>query len=141
MAGPEGQIVITKFANGVPYIKQLGKMVQNRAQNEGFIRTLLGRRCRFPIHPETGKMEWGHKGLNRLIQGGAADQTKLAMVQADAAGIRMQLQVHDEIDLTIWSMAEAKQLEEIMVNAIPLNVPTLCDIEVGPTWGEIKAAA
>jgi DNA polymerase I-like protein with 3'-5' exonuclease and polymerase domains len=53
----------------------------------------------------------------------------------------VQLQVHDELDLTIWSSREAKQLNEIMVHAVELNVPTVCDIEVGPTWGEIGIAA
>lgn len=141
MAGPEGQAILTKFDEGVPYIKALAKMVQKKAQRRGYVLTLLGRRCRFPIHPETGKLEYAHTGLNRLIQGSSADQTKLAMVIADDAGIRMQLQVHDELDLTIWDMKEARELNEIMVHAIELNVPTVVDIEVGPNWGEIKAAA
>lgn len=137
MAGPEGQVILNKFDRGVPYVKQLAKMVQNRAYKKGFITTLLGRRRRFPIHPETGKLWDGHKALNNLIQGGAADQTKLAMVLADEAGVRLQLQVHDELDLTIWDRKEAALLEEIMVAAIPLNVPTLVDIETGANWGTI----
>lgn len=141
VAGDEGQMLLDRFNARVPYVKQLQKMVQVKAQKMGYIKTLLGRRCRFPINPETGKLEWAHKGLNRLIQGGSADQTKLAMVLADAAGIRLQLQVHDELDLTVWDMKEAHQLNEIMAHAIELNVPTRCDIEVGPTWGEIKEAA
>jgi DNA polymerase I-like protein with 3'-5' exonuclease and polymerase domains len=141
MAGPEGEVILTKFDEGVPYVKQLAKMVQKKAQKVGYIVTLLGRRCRFPIHPETGKLEYAHTGLNRLIQGSSADQTKLAMVTADDAGTRMQLQVHDELDLTIWDLKEAQELNEIMVHAIELNVPTMCDIEVGPNWGELKAVA
>ena len=138
MAGDEGQQLLDRFNARVPYVKQLQGMVKTRAQRYGFIRTLLGRRCRFPIHPETGELEYAHKGLNRLIQGSAADQTKLAMVLADEAGVRMQLQVHDELDLTIWNRAEAELLNEIMVHAIELNVPTRCDIETGDTWGTIK---
>jgi DNA polymerase I-like protein with 3'-5' exonuclease and polymerase domains len=141
MAGPEGEKILAKFDDGVPYVRQLAKMVQKKAQNVGYVLTLMGRRCRFPIHPETGKLEYAHKGLNRLIQGSSADQTKMAMVLADDAGIRMQLQVHDEIDLTIWDMKEARELNEVMVHAIELNVPTCVDIEVGPNWGEIKAVA
>lgn len=138
MAGTKGQALLDRFKQRVPFVQQLQAMCKTKAQNVGFIKTLLGRRCRFPIHPETGRIEWAHKGLNRLIQGGAADQTKLAMVLADEAGIRLQLQVHDELDLTIWNPKEAQQLNEIMVNAIPLNVPTRCDIETGPTWGQIS---
>lgn len=138
MAGPEGQAILDAFAAGVPYVAQLTKKVQEKADRVGFIKTLSGRRCRFPRHPQTGELWGSHKALNRLIQGSAGDQTKRAMVLADQAGIRMQLQVHDEIDLTVWSRAEAQELEEIMVHAVELNVPTRCDIELGDTWGTIK---
>jgi len=138
VAGDEGQMLLDRFNARVPYVKALQTMVKKKAEKMGYILTLMGRRCRFPTNPETGKMEWAHKGLNRLIQGSAGDQTKMAMVLADDAGVRMQLQVHDEIDLTIWSDDEAKQLNEIMVGAIPLRVPTRCDIETGPDWGNIK---
>lgn len=139
IAGPEGAALIAKFNDMVPYVKELQRMVRNKAEKVDFITTLLGRRCRFPRNPQTGKLEWLHKGLNRLIQGSAADQTKMAMVLADEAGIRIQLAVHDEIDLTIWDIKEAEQLNEIMVSALPLNVPTRCDLETGPSWGEIEA--
>ncbi len=141
VAGEEGEALLQRFKVKVPYIKQLQKMVMTRAKNLGYIRTLLGRRRRFPIHPETGELFGGHKALNGLIQGGSADQTKMAMVLADEAGVRLQLQVHDELDLTIWSHREAEQLEEIMVHAVELNVPTVCDIEAGPDWGHIEAVA
>lgn len=137
MAAEEGQALLDRFNSRVPYVKQLQRMVQNKAQKEGFIKTLLGRRCRFPRHPQTGRIDWAHKGLNRLIQGGSADQTKEAMVLADAAGVRLQLQVHDELDLTVWDRKEAEQLREIMEHAVELQVPTRCDIEIGPDWGHI----
>lgn len=140
MAGPEGEAILAKFDNGVPYIKALAKMVQKKAHRRGYVLTLLGRRCRFPIHPETGKLEYAHTGLNRLIQGSSADQTKLAMVIADDAGIRMQLQVHDELNFTMYDRKEVDELAYIMEHAIELNVPTLVDIEIGPSWGEIRAA-
>ena len=63
------------------------------------------------------------------------------MVEAHEAGIRLQLQVHDELDLTVWSHDEARHLAEIMRNAVPCNVPHRCDIEVGPNWGQIEEIA
>jgi DNA polymerase I-like protein with 3'-5' exonuclease and polymerase domains len=138
MAGEEGQALLNRFRMRVPYVGQLQRMAKAKANRVGYIKTLLGRRCRFPRHPQTGRLEWAHKALNRLIQGSAADQTKMAMVLADEAGVRMQLQVHDEIDLTIWDRKEAEVLNEIMVDAIKLNVPTRCDIETGPDWGSIS---
>ena len=60
----------------------------------------------FPVD-DFGNFDWTHKALNRLIQGGSADQMKKAMIDADEAGIRLQLQVHDEVDFSARSMDEA----------------------------------
>ena len=123
------EVILKALAKGMPDVVP--------AWSGGDIYDVMG----VVIHPETGKLEYAHTGLNRLIQGSSADQTKLAMVIADDADIRMQLQVHDELDLTIWDIKEARELNEIMVHSVELNVPTICDIEVGPNWGELKAVA
>jgi len=137
VAGPEGQDLIEKFNKGLPYVKMLADAVEQAARKRGYIRTILGRRCRFEVGP-SGKPEFTYKALNRLIQGSSADQTKKAMVDADAAGIPLQLQVHDEFDLTIENHQQARDLAEIMRTAVPAKVPFQVDIEVGPSWGEIK---
>ena len=135
-AGPEGQKIIDKFAKGVPFVDALDAICKDAAARRGFIKTAAGRRCRFPRAPGGG-WEWTHKALNRLIQGSSGDQTKTAMVAADEAGCRIQLQVHDELDLSIWDRKEAETLAEIMRGALPCKVPAKVDIEVGPNWGEI----
>lgn len=137
VAGPEGQDLIDKFNKGLPYVKMLAGTVEEAARKRGYIRTILGRRCRFPIG-QGGKPEFTYKALNRLIQGSSADQTKKAMVDAADAGFELQLQVHDEFDLSIENHQQARDLAEIMRNAVPANVPFKVDIEVGPSWGEIK---
>ena len=76
--------------------------------------------------------------MNKLVQGSAADQTKMAMVIAHEAGIPLQLQVHDELDLTVSSPAEAHQLAAIMRDALPLVLPSRVDVEVGASWGEAE---
>jgi DNA polymerase I-like protein with 3'-5' exonuclease and polymerase domains len=141
VAGEEGQALLDRFNSRVPHVRALAKMAADKAERLGYITTLLGRRCRFPRHPDTDLIENGHKGLNRLIQGTSADQMKLAMVRADEAGIRLQLQIHDELDLTIWDPSEAEQLAEIMISAVPCNVPVLVDNEHGPNWGDLKGAS
>lgn len=138
VAGPEGQALLDRFDRGVPYVRALARLCRDVANERGYVTTKLGRRCRFPRHPDTHRVEWAHKALNRLIQGSSADQTKLAMVQAHREGIRLQLQVHDELDLTIWDRKEAEQLSEIMQTAVEGSVPFRVDIETGPNWGEIK---
>lgn len=134
-AGEEGQRIIDKFDSEAPFVKSIAKIVQRRAEQHGYIKTWSGRRCRFPAHPDGG-YEWTHKALNRLIQGCSADQTKMAMIAMEEAGMALQLQVHDEIDWTIGSRAEAEEGARIMREVIPLRVPMKVDVEIGPSWGE-----
>lgn len=136
-AGEEGQALLDRFNENAPYLKQLSYKAQDRAKLRGYVRTILGRRCRFERNAKGG-YDFVYKALNRLIQGSSADQMKKAMVDADDAGFWLQLQVHDELDLTIQSREEAVELSRIMVEAVPCRVPHRVDIEVGPSWGEIK---
>lgn len=137
-AGPEGQELLDQFDSKVPFIRDLSRRAEKVAKERGYIRTVLGRRCHFPAKADGFGYDWTHKALNRLIQGSSADQTKKAMVLAHEAGIELQLQVHDELDLTIRSRDEAEHLAQIMRSCVPCNVPHRVDIEVGPNWGEIK---
>lgn len=137
VAGPEAQAVLDQFDARVPYVRQLSKRCETRAKERGYLTTAFGRRCRFPAKPD-GTFDWTYKALNRLIQGGAADQTKAAMVAADEAGHLLQLQVHDELDLTVSGPEQAEQVAEIMRNVMPMLVPSRVDIEIGPSWGELK---
>lgn len=147
-AGDEAQALLDKFRKGVPFVKALMLKVEKKAGVRGWIRTIEGRRCRFPKLAKPRRVkglvyyyDWAHKGGNRLIQGSAGGQTKMAMVLADDAGIRLQLQVHDEVDFTFWSPSEPLECAEIMRNAVPCNVPHKVDIETGPNWGDIKTPA
>lgn len=135
VAGPEGKALLDKFDEGAPFVRMLSRRLQKSAERRGWIRTAGGRKCRFPRKAD-GSFDWAHKGLNRLIQGSSGDQTKAAMIAADAAGIALQLQVHDELDLTVSDRSEAEALAEVMRNALPCNVPAKVDIEMGPSWGE-----
>ena len=137
VAGDEGQALLDTFDQKAPYVRELALRAARRAERCGYITLIDGRRCRFPMR-STGGWDWTHKALNRLIQGTSAVQMKQAMVNADSVGIRLQLQVHDELDLTIWNPSEAFALEEVMLNAVECIVPHKVDIEMGPSWGEIK---
>jgi DNA polymerase I-like protein with 3'-5' exonuclease and polymerase domains len=139
VAGEEGQKLLTLFKERVPFLSELARRAENRAKARGFIKTVLGRHGRFPLKKDgSGSYDWTHLALNKLIQGSSADQMKKAMVDADDAGIRLQLQVHDELDLSFWHQHEIDHLAEIMVNAVPCNVPHKVDKETGPNWGEIS---
>jgi DNA polymerase I-like protein with 3'-5' exonuclease and polymerase domains len=157
----EADALIRKFHLNVPFLKGTVNAVMKRIDHQaanGTIRTLLGRKCRFPLWEP---MEWGvnkalpydeaiikygqrvkraftYKGLNKLIQGSAADQTKATMVALHKAGYRVLLQVHDEIALSVATKKEAEEAAQLMINAVKLEVPSRVDVEIGPSWGEAK---
>ena len=129
-----------------------------KADNVGFLRTLLGRKCRFDLweprafgihkalplwqaEKEYGrdlKRAWTYKALNRLIQGSSADMTKKAMVDLYEEGIVSHIQVHDELNCSIENSEQATRIKEVMETTVELKVPLKVDAEIGPSWGEIK---
>ena len=134
VAGDEGNNLIRRFDQKVPYVRALAKAVETRARRNGSIKTIRGRVCHFPPG-EKGGFEWTHKALNRLIQGSSADQTKKALVLLFKEGFTPLAQVHDEICLSVKNEEEARAAAEIMENAIPLRIPSVVDVEIGESWG------
>ena len=150
--------VFRQYHFTVPFVKDLTDTTMRRASDKGFIRTIKGRKCRFDlwepdsfgIHKalpkEQAELEygginrikraWTYKALNRLIQGSAADQTKMAMVKLYREGFLPMIQVHDELDISFSSEEEKKKIIEVMEHAIELRVPSKVDAEIGPSWGE-----
>ena len=154
----EASELIKTFHQKVPFLRSTVDAVTRRIEHRGSggaIRTLLGRKCRFPLWEP---IEWGinkalpfeeasikygprikramtYKGLNRLIQGSAADQTKKAMVELHKAGFDLLLSVHDELALSVNKREEAEEAAHIMANAVQLEVPSVVDVEIGETWG------
>ena len=135
VAGEEGQKIIDKFDDELPFVHMLAKECEGRAKKMGFIRTIGGRHCHFP-RDNTGQFDWTYKALNRLIQGSSADQTKRALVEVEKAGHFLQLQVHDELCLSVENTEEAEQVAEIMRSCMPINVPSKVDVEIGKSWGD-----
>jgi DNA polymerase I-like protein with 3'-5' exonuclease and polymerase domains len=131
VAGPEGRAFLKEFNAKVPFLGEIKDMVEKVAWNRRYIQTILGRH----IHYTPGQgME--RKALNNLIQGSAADQTKLAMVLIDEADIRIQLQIHDELCTTVYEDNTAKDMALIMTECVKLVVPSKVDIEIGMSWGD-----
>lgn len=133
-AGLEGQRLLDTFDAKVPFVRRLAKACEARAKATGYVVTLSGRRCRFP-RDKDGNYDWTHKGLNRLIQGSSADQTKMAMAALDAEGFDMILQVHDEVALSVKDRKEAEAAALIMKTCAPLELPSKVDVEIGKSWG------
>tara|TARA_R100001443_G_scaffold75017_1_gene82583 strand:- start:149 stop:463 length:315 start_codon:yes stop_codon:yes gene_type:complete len=91
-------------------------------------------------HGETTRLKraYTYKALNRLIQASAADMTKQAMVNLYKQGLVPLIQIHDEIAMSVKSESDAKNVANIMETAVELEVPNLCDVEIGPSWGEAR---
>ena len=142
----------------VPFVKQLIYQTMDRAQQRGWIRTILGRKCRFDMcepatfgmhKPQTfeeASLEHGsrnikraftYKALNKLIQGSAADMTKKAMVELRKEGLLPMIQLHDELNISFKTKEESDKIKEIMENCVPLKVPNKVDFEQGNCWGDI----
>jgi DNA polymerase I-like protein with 3'-5' exonuclease and polymerase domains len=79
-----------------------------------------------------------YKAGNKLIQGSAARQTKLAMRGLWREGIIPLIQMHDELSLSTSDERVALRAQAIMVDAVKLVVPTIVDLEYGKTWGDAK---
>jgi len=145
------------YHSRVPFVKTLMKGVSNRAQQRGQIRTLLGRLCRFHLwepnsfgmhkalpfeqavqeHGPGIRRAYTYKALNKLIQGSAADMTKKSMLELYKEGIIPHIQIHDELDISVESDKQAKQITEIMESAVDLEIPNKVDYESGKNWGDI----
>jgi len=60
------------------------------------------------------------------------------MVDIYESGRLPLIQIHDEVAMSVKDKEEAEIISKIMTDAVPLEVPNKCDIEIGPSWGEAK---
>ena len=159
----EAKDLMKKYHERVPFVKKLMNGVTDRLNarsSGGSIRSIKGRKCRFDLwepdsfamhkalpyaeatqaHGPTTRLKraYTYKALNRLIQASAADMTKQAMVNLYKQGLVPLIQIHDEIAMSVKSESDAKNVANIMESAVELEVPNLCDVEVGPSWGEAR---
>lgn len=115
------------------------------AEQRGFVRTILGRRRRFP------DVRGVYKAPNAVIQGGSADILKFKLIELDAYcrslpadTLTMLLNIHDSVlfeaddsDAGRTALAEAARIME-NVNGEPFNllVPFVVEGKIGKDWSE-----
>jgi DNA polymerase-1 len=160
----EAKSLSEQYHSRVPFVRQLAAECSKAAAQRGQVKTLLGRQRHFnmfepadsrnqwpnrelPLNRVAAERVWAgrplrramtHKSLNALVQGSSADMMKKAMLELYKEGIVGHITVHDELDVSVKSKKEAKQIAEIMENCVQLKVPLKVDVEIGPSWGEIK---
>lgn len=159
----EGKELLALYHERVPFVGGLTKYCRTRADQRGYIKLIDGARCRFdmwePTWREDGEKytpamplaaareKWGnrrlrraytHKAMNRLIQGSAARQTKLAMRECWKRGIIPLLQMHDELCFSVSTDARVCEITDIMENVIKLEVPVRAESKIGVSWGTAR---
>jgi DNA polymerase-1 len=142
----EGEEFVARYLERFPAVRAFREQVVERAQEEGYVTTLMGRRRQIPElrsgNPNTRRL--GERlAVNTVIQGTAADIIKVAMVRCQAAlgeaggETRLVLQIHDELLFEgppEEMEAAAELVEREMCAAYPLDPPLEVDIGIGPDW-------
>lgn len=137
-----GMRVIAQYNRALPFIKDLSKKCADALKKQGYIRTLGGRQSKLePVRfceEEERYKSFEYRGMNKLIQGSAADQVIIAMLEIDKAGIDVLFSVHDEINLCSSNREDALKVQNIMENCVELVVPMIAEIGEGTSWSEAK---
>ncbi len=146
----EAALFIESYFQRYGSVRDFFERVKQRAEVDGYVSTLWGRRRYMP------ELKTTHRGLrqaaermaiNMPIQGTAADIIKIAMInlhrhiREKGYRSRMILQVHDEL-LFECPRDEvellAPDVKRLMESAMPLQVPVVADLKVGANWDEMQ---
>ncbi|PFD41432.1 DNA polymerase [Bacillus cereus] len=164
-----GKKAIRDFLSRFPAIEPWMKKTQRHAIEKGYVETLFGNKRRLPLPkvlnfngvdtPFAALPDWKRtsiissihrRAVNAVIQGGAAEQTKLVMIELDkwckymrskGRNFYMLAVVHDEILLYVpndITQQEADIIEKIMTQTVTLvNVEVKTDIAIGKNWKDM----
>ena len=143
----EASEFIKAYFKKYPSIRGYMDETKKFANENGFVKTLLGRKCLVEeINSKNAATRsfMERAAINAPIQGSAADIIKRAMIilgnhkKLAKLETKMLLQVHDELNCSIESKEHATRIKEVMETTVELKVPLKVDAEIGPSWGEIK---
>ncbi len=146
----EGEEFVARYLERFPAVRVFREEIVERAQSDGYVTTLMGRRRAIPElrsgNPNTRRL--GERlAVNTVIQGTAADIIKVAMVRCHRAlgeagmKTRLVLQIHDELlfEGPPGEMDDAVELvRREMCAAYQLDPPLEVDIGVGKDWLDAK---
>lgn len=145
----EAQEFIRKYESDFAGLAKFIREMKRKAYTQGFVQTLWGRK-RYLEGLSSGnpglRAAAERMAVNMPIQGTSADIIKAAMVELDKKfgrdkNIKMLLQVHDQLVFEVKKDKVEKyapEIKKIMEGVVKLAVPLAVDMEVGPSWGELK---
>lgn len=126
-----------------PEIKQYMDSTIKVAKENGYVETIIGRRCYINgINNKNFKYRSfaERSAINAPLQGSAADIIKKAMIKLPRYLQKsMIMQIHDELlfEVEIPLLSEAKRdIKRVMEGVIKLSIPLTVDISSGGSWGE-----
>lgn len=145
---PVAQAYIDRYFDRYPGVKAFMDRTRERAKELGYVETLMGRRLHIPdIRSSNGqRRQYAERAaINAPMQGTAADLIKRAMldvhawIEADAAPVKMIMQVHDELVFEVEDQFLATAKEAIvhrMTHVCELSVPLIVGVGTGSNWDE-----
>ncbi|MFO8067388.1 MAG: DNA polymerase I [Bacteroidales bacterium] len=144
----EAAVIINQYFNKYPGIKNFMDKTIEFAKENGYVKTMMGRRRYVPDINSANATVRGYaerNAINAPIQGSAADMIKLAMinlhneVKKNKMKAKMIMQVHDELvfDVPKDEVEKLKPIvEKNMKEALKLKVPVIVDMNTGENWLE-----
>jgi len=139
-----GKRILGSFNSSFPFFRRLSDTVRGVCRTRKYIRTVGKRRCNY----QGADSVVIHKAVNRLIQGGAADIMKKAIVDMWNQGVvnntdfKLLAVIHDEVIITTSLKGDdlkcaMDELERVMVEAYPTTCPMHVDSNKGDNWWDI----
>ncbi|MCB1722958.1 MAG: DNA polymerase I [Gammaproteobacteria bacterium] len=142
------QEYVDRYFARYPGVKDFMERTREQARKQGYVETLFGRRLYLPdinVRNQQIRSAAERTAINAPMQGTAADIIKRAMLTVDAwienerLGVRMLMQVHDELVFEVERGqvgAASNEIRKHMEAAAELDVPLVVDVGIGDNWDE-----
>ena len=142
------QEYVDRYFARYPGVKDFMERTREQARKQGYVETLFGRRLYLPdinVRNQQIRSAAERTAINAPMQGTAADIIKRAMLTVDAwienerPGVRMLMQVHDELVFEVERGqvgAASNEIRKHMEAAAELDVPLVVDVGIGDNWDE-----
>lgn len=139
VAGPEAKALFDEYHNRFPKAKSFLREASHVAKSRGYVKTIMGRRLRFP------RGEFVHKAGGLIFQGTSADIMKMKLVELNNefrnTEVEFILIVHDEFCVlapTELAANVAQRIKEITEDVPQLRIPILASGGIGQDWWKAK---
>lgn len=156
--------LLEKFDRAIPFVRAIAEDASRKADQRGWIKTLCGRKRHFnyweprntldlreqgrdvtPVSTiKQAEEKWPgmqyrraytHKALNALVQGSAADMSKMAIILGREQQGRIPfIAVHDELNGAVDDLADAERWRHLCETCVEMSVPIKADLHFGESW-------